>query len=92
MIYILLGNDEFLIKEKLKELLSNIQQANEINIDYINGEKITYQQLLSQLSNLSLFNEKKISFVENFFSNFNKTKKAKDIDDFYLQLKIKIKH
>ncbi|MBR74697.1 MAG: hypothetical protein CL872_07170, partial [Dehalococcoidaceae bacterium] len=87
MIYIIIGDEEFLIKEKAKEIVANLQKDSSVNVEYINGENITYQELLNQISNLSLFNEKKISYVENFFSNFNKKNKKKDIGNFYASLK-----
>ena len=87
MIYIITGDEEFLIKEKAKELIDNLNQESQLNVDHINGENINYQELLNQISNLSLFDEKKISYIENFFSNFNKKNKKKDIDNFYASLK-----
>ena len=87
MIYIITGDEEFLIKEKAKELIDNLNQESQLNVDHINGEIINYQELLNQISNLSLFDEKKISYIENFFSNFNKKNKKKDIDNFYASLK-----
>tara|TARA_B110000014_G_C20126440_1_gene600505 strand:- start:5336 stop:6319 length:984 start_codon:yes stop_codon:yes gene_type:complete len=87
MIYIITGDEEFLIKEKSKELIDNLNQESQLNVDYINGANINYQELLNQISNLSLFDEKKISYIENFFSNFNKKNKKKDIDNFYASLK-----
>ena len=87
MIYIITGDEEFLIKEKAKELIDNLNQESQLNVDHINGENINYQELLNQISNLSLFDEKKISYIENFFSNFNKKNKKKDIGNFYASLK-----
>tara|TARA_B100001142_G_scaffold69767_1_gene69969 strand:+ start:65039 stop:66022 length:984 start_codon:yes stop_codon:yes gene_type:complete len=87
MIYIITGDEEFLIKEKSKELIDKLNQESQLNIDHINGANINYQELLNQISNLSLFDEKKISYIENFFSNFNKKNKKKDIDNFYASLK-----
>tara|TARA_Y100001970_G_scaffold45230_1_gene56691 strand:+ start:17638 stop:18621 length:984 start_codon:yes stop_codon:yes gene_type:complete len=87
MVYIITGDEEFLIKEKAKEIVTNLQKDSSVNVEYINGENITYQELLNQISNLSLFNEKKISYVENFFTNFNKKNKKKDINNFYASLK-----
>ncbi|MAX11396.1 MAG: DNA polymerase III subunit delta [Chloroflexi bacterium] len=87
MIYIITGDEEFLIKEKSKELIDNLNQESQLNVDHINGANINYQELLNQISNLSLFDEKKISYIENFFSNFNKKNKKKDIDNFYASLK-----
>ena len=87
MIYIITGDEEFLIKEKSKELIDNLNQESQLNVDHINGANINYQELLNQISNLSLFDEKKISYIENFFSNFNKKNKKKDIDNFYTSLK-----
>ena len=87
MIYIITGDEEFLIKEKSKELIDNLNQESQLNVDHINGANINYQELLNQISNLSLFDEKKISYIENFFSNFIKKNKKKDIDNFYASLK-----
>tara|TARA_Y100001970_G_scaffold253095_1_gene327501 strand:- start:4337 stop:5320 length:984 start_codon:yes stop_codon:yes gene_type:complete len=86
MIYIITGDEEFLIKEKAKELVVNLQKDSQVNVEYINGANITYQELLNQISNVSLFNEKKISYIENFFLNFNKKNKKNDINIFYENL------
>ena len=86
MIYIISGDEEFLIKEKAKELVINLQKNSEVDVERINGSNITYQELLNQISNVSLFNEKKISYIENFFLNFNKKNKKNDINIFYENL------
>ena len=54
MIYIITGDEEFLIKEKAKELIDNLNQESQLNVDHINGENINYQELLNQISNTFL--------------------------------------
>jgi DNA polymerase III delta subunit len=86
MIYIVLGNEEFLIKEKSKSLVLDIDIKSEINVEHIEGGKLKVQELLYSLNALSLFNEQKISIVENFFSSFSKNNKKSDLNKFYNQL------
>ena len=70
MIYIITGDEEFLIKEKAKELIDNLNQESQLNVDHINGENINYQELLNQISNLSLFDEKKNKLHRKLFFKF----------------------
>ncbi|MDG1989862.1 MAG: DNA polymerase III subunit delta [Dehalococcoidia bacterium] len=86
MIYIVVGNEEFLIKEKAKSIILDTEIIDNLNVDRIDAEKLKFHELLSNLNTLSLFNEQKISVVENFFSNFNKKNKKDDLKKFYDQL------
>ena len=42
MIYIITGDEEFLIKEKSKELIDNLNQESQLNVDHINGANINF--------------------------------------------------
>ena len=86
MIHIIIGSEEFLIKEKVKDIFQEIAINKDTNLNIIEGKKIESKVLISKLANMSLFDEKKISLVENYFANFNGIKKSAIITKLFQEL------
>ncbi|PZC40936.1 MAG: DNA polymerase III, delta subunit [Chloroflexi bacterium] len=86
MIHIIIGSEEFLIKEKVRDIFQEIKINTDANLNIIEGKKIDSKVLISKLANMSLFDDKKISLVENYFTNFNGIKKATIITKLFQEL------
>ena len=59
MIYIIYGNDTYLIDLKIKEILKENKDANIIKID-INDKNFSYYELLDMTSSIGLFSDKSL--------------------------------
>lgn len=86
MIIFLSGKDTFRLKTKQKELLFSYQEKNTgYNLIFFDCLKTNFQSLLENISQNSLFREKKLVLIENLFKNKElKEKFLKEIKSFLI--------
>lgn len=73
MIYVFIGNEINIIKEKINSLIKKLDIKNIIKFDY---DEIDIDDILNEINYVDLFNEKKLVIVSNFTF-----KKLKDKDE-----------
>ena len=78
-IYLIYGNEEYLIKTELNKILDNLNSLTDNIIKY-NLDESTIGDILLEVSTVSMFSDKKIVICEN--SNFltSESKKDEEID------------
>ncbi len=72
MLYFIYGQDSYLLKKALKELVFNLQKKNyspKIEIKRIDAEKENFKEIFFQMNNLELFTNFKILILEQIFKN-----------------------
>ena len=77
-IYLIYGNEEYLIKAELNKILDNLNVSNDNIIKY-NLDESTIGDILLEVSTVSMFSDKKIVICEN--SNFLTSESKKEIND-----------
>ena len=63
MIYVFLGNEINILKEKINDLINKLDIKNIIKYDYDDTEIV---DILNEINYIDLFNEKKLIIVNNF--------------------------
>lgn len=75
MITVLAGNNWFRIKQELGEAIAAFRKEHgDLAIERVNGSEVTWAEIMSAVSGLSLFSEDKLVVITDLFSN----KEAKD--------------
>lgn len=71
MIIFLYGQDTYRAQAKLKEIIKSYEKANQegLNLKILEGESLTFEKLQEELRGRSIFKEKKLVVIRNFFSN-----------------------
>ena len=77
VIYLLYGEEQFLIKEEIKNIIKK-QKIDSINIIKYDLETDNMKDIIDDAYTLSLFEDRKIIIAENI-DNYIKTKKHKHI-------------
>lgn len=83
MIYLLYGEEQYLIQKKLKEIIEK-NQIDDINISKYNLEETLLTNIIEDASIISLFDEKKIIVVDNSYIFTRSTNKYTEQDTDYL--------
>lgn len=89
MIFLLYGEDNYSSREKLKDMVEHYKKANKSGLDLKYLEKISFQDLLDENQQNSIFNEKKLlvvsdsvtdkSFKDDFLKNYEKLSDSQNI-------------
>jgi DNA polymerase-3 subunit delta len=71
MIIFLYGQDNYRSKRKLKELIERYRKIHEsgLSLKYLDAQKLSFKELEDELKQTSIFKEKKLLVLMNFFSN-----------------------
>ncbi len=70
MIIFLHGEDNYRLNRKLKEIIEKYKKTHKsgLNLRLFNAKNQEYKEFLSQLNTISMFLEKKLLIINNFFS------------------------
>lgn len=79
MIYLLYGTQEYLIEEKIKEIIK-LNDIDKYNIETFNMENDSLKDIIDSSNTFSLFADKKIIIVDNSFIFTGSTKKQEEAD------------
>ncbi len=80
MIYLLYGEEYFLLKEKIEEIKSKLNVDNIISIDF---DYSNIQNILNEVCYIDLFNTKKLLIVNNFTFKKLKEEDEKDLIKYF---------
>jgi len=71
MIIFLYGQDSYRSRQKLNEIVEHYKkiQKSGLNLKYLNGETLNLEDLQNEISQPSIFSEKKMIIINNVFSN-----------------------
>ena len=71
MIIFLYGKDTYRLKEKLNEIINEYKKKHVrgFNLRFLNAKDINFEDLKSELSSISMFNEKKLIILFDAFSS-----------------------
>lgn len=100
MLIFIYGSDTYRSQEKLKEIVDEYKKVHKsgLNLNYLEGEKLNFQQIKEEVLVYSMFKEKKLIVIKNsfvnedfqkeFIKNFKRIKDLKDVIIFYEKNKI----
>ena len=71
MFIFLYGSDIYRSRQKLKEIISYYKQSchGGFNLKHFKGENLIFQDIIDEIQQVSIFNEKKLLVFKNSFSN-----------------------
>jgi DNA polymerase-3 subunit delta len=80
MFIFLYGTDNYRSRQKLNEIIKHYKKIhkNELNLRYFDGENLNFQDFREKIQQFSIFKEKKLIILFNFFSNTRALAKGKD--------------
>jgi DNA polymerase-3 subunit delta len=65
MLIFLYGADNYRLRQKLKEIIIRYK-----NLEFLNGKNLNFQDFINKIQQPSIFREKKLIILFDFFSNF----------------------
>ena len=71
MIYIFSGEDTYRMREKIQDLVGEYKKENGsgINLRFLDGKKMEFEELKNEVFGLSFFSERKLIIIEDAFLN-----------------------
>src|SRR4030042_1330704 len=73
MIIFLYGQDTYRSRQKLNGIIEQYKKIHKsgLNLRYLDGQNLDFQDFKEEMQSLSMFKEKKLMVLENSFSNID---------------------
>ncbi len=78
MVILIYGQDTYRSRQKLAEIVGHYKKSKKslLNLRYFDGDELKIEELEDEISQVSMFSEKKLLIVKNFFPNAEPKEKS----------------